>query len=185
MKTDAAPDETSIPLQYLAKTPRLRVGRQTGFLASSLFYLILSVIEALGIKGNSTSQGYSGKLLAWCPRRLTGAITFLKDLKIFRRYSDREWIIIIHGRRDRCDRRAVAETPPRPPNNSVTAPRGPPITELWGGPVGAAIARPASGGFCHSYHSASHHTIMPPPHNDPMSEPPRLRPRPRICASHI
>ena len=26
---------------------------------------------------------------------ITGAITFLKDLKIFRRYSDREWIIII------------------------------------------------------------------------------------------
>jgi len=26
---------------------------------------------------------------------LKGAITFLKDLKIFRRYSDREWIVII------------------------------------------------------------------------------------------
>jgi hypothetical protein len=32
----------------------------------------------------------SAKLLA-----LKGAITFLKGLKIFRRYSDREWIIII------------------------------------------------------------------------------------------
>jgi hypothetical protein len=36
----------------------------------------------------------SAKLLAWCPRRLKGAITFLKGLKIFRRYLDREWIVI-------------------------------------------------------------------------------------------
>jgi hypothetical protein len=28
-------------------------------------------------------------------RRLKGAITFLEDLKIFRRYSDWEWIVII------------------------------------------------------------------------------------------
>ena len=40
-------------------------------------------------------SGFGGKLLAWCPRRLTDAITFFKDLKIFRRYSDREWIVII------------------------------------------------------------------------------------------
>ena len=35
------------------------------------------------------------KLLAWCLRRLKGVVTFLENLKIFRRYSDREWIVII------------------------------------------------------------------------------------------
>jgi hypothetical protein len=47
---------------------------------------------------NSLQQAdelFGGKLLAWCPRRLKGFITFFEDLKNFWRYSDREWIVII------------------------------------------------------------------------------------------
>jgi hypothetical protein len=52
---------------------------------------MLARVPSLGI----TLQTPHGKLLAWRPRRLTGAITFLQGFKFFRRYSDREWIIII------------------------------------------------------------------------------------------
>jgi len=39
------------------------------------------------IAAGGTNPG--SKLLAWC------LITFLENLKIFRRYSDREWVVII------------------------------------------------------------------------------------------
>jgi hypothetical protein len=35
------------------------------------------------------------QLLAWCLRSLEGVITFLEGLKNFRRYSDRDWIVIV------------------------------------------------------------------------------------------
>jgi hypothetical protein len=54
-----------------------------------------SKAQRLPLKGPSEGQRYPECWLEVRPQELRCVITFLEGLKIFRRYSDREWIVII------------------------------------------------------------------------------------------